>query len=247
MFGKYSRKAHVMSGFCLFATGMFVVMVGCGSPFLLPQTNRGLYVDVLVEQPLGTDGQPAYPARVSVHGQGVYVENFLEWPMPDGAWIDSRDVTHRAEQHLEASKARRHQRMLDPSQIDIVRRGRNGEPGGVHQAVEPIWTIVSLDPLLLVESQGTIQLWDEAQVDVDDLSRRSDGPTKARILLGRGFNHGLRIPYSPEPRWTSPAAGERIYHTNEVSPTERIIECPGRPIRLIRDGQFWKAMPTDPS
>ncbi len=77
-------------------------------------------------------------------------------------------------------------------------------------------------------------------VQPDDLTRRAGVPTKANVFLNGGFHYGLHVPYASEPRWTSPEAGDRIYDTRGVSPTERMIDHPARPLRLVRENAFWR-------
>lgn len=83
----------------------------------------------------------------------------------------------------------------DPSLIDVVARSPSGLVLPQHSAIEPIWTIASLEPLILVESQGLIQgtmhsYW-HVDVQPDDSTRQPGSPTKASVFLNGGF-HSFR-------------------------------------------------------
>jgi len=99
---------------------------------------------------------------------------------------------------------------------------------------------VSLQPLILVETPGTIQNFWYVQAQPADAPPQPGEVRSASVFLNEGFHYGLHMPHTPEPRWTSPEAGERIYDTREVSPTERAIDHPTRPLRLVREGEFWR-------
>ncbi|MBX3387462.1 MAG: hypothetical protein KF768_12910 [Phycisphaeraceae bacterium] len=215
-----------------------------GGCFIVPHTTRGIYLDARDDQPFERTANPAAPARVSmrVHGKEAY--KFLEWLSGRGDWIDSRDIVRQSVRHLERAGAERRAFTQDLALIDLVFRTPRGSVSPNNSVIEPIWTIVSLDPLILVESQGTIQgtmhsYW-HVSAQPDDSSRQPGALTKANVFLNGGFHYGLNVPDTPEPRWTSPQAGDRIFVSREVSPTERAIDHPTRPLRLVRDGSSWR-------
>jgi len=158
----------------------------------------------------------------------------------DDVWVDSRTLTSSASDHLRSAGALRARINIEADQIDLVRRTPSGVIDPFPFALQPIWTIVSLEPLILVESPGTIQVYSDVQADPVESTSSAVGPAAAWVFLNGGFHYGLHMPHTPEPRWTSPEAGERIYDTREVSPTERAIDHPTRPLRLVREGEFWR-------
>jgi len=215
------------------------LLFSLGGCYFVPKTTRGIYLDFRDDQPYAQTANPAAPARVSIQVHGDESHKFLEWPSGLGDWIDSRDVTRRASRHLEHVGVSRQEVRIEPENIDLVSRTPAGVVSPLPLAIEPIWTIVSLDPLILVESPGTIQLFSHIHATPDDDNRQGQS-ARASVFLNGGFHYGLHMPHTPEPRWTSPEAGERIYDTREVSPTERAIDHPTRPLRLVREGEFWR-------
>lgn len=222
---------------CLGLALLSVWQYGC---VLLPREVRGICIDRRSDQPLDANGQAASPARVGERIHGVESHKFLEWPSGNGSWADSRDVTCRSTSHLERTGAERRELTIDPFNVDLVARSPLGLVLSVHSAIEPIWTIVSLTPLILVETPGTIQYLLHVYATPDDSTRQPGEMTKASVFLNGGFHYGLQVPYTATPRWTSPEAGERIYKAREVSPTEQMIDHPTRPLRLVRDGDVWR-------
>jgi len=215
------------------------ICFGCSTQtWFLPHTKQGAFSDVKLDQPLNVIGSPAFPARISFWTHADNVERFLEWPSGTGDWRDSRDAIRRAQEHLERAGAKRREISMEPELMDLARRTADGHTDRVRSAFTPIWTIVSLEPLIIVESPGTIQS-NNLHADPVDLTSNVEGQ-EALVFLNSGFHYGLHVPYSAEPRWTSPEAGERIYDTREVSPMERAIDHPTRPLRLVREGEFWR-------
>jgi len=200
-----------------------------------------VYLDRRTDQPFDAIGQPATPARVGEWMQGVdNYHVFLEWPSGNGNWIDSRDIIRNARLHLEQCGAVRRTLHLDPFSIVLVHRTPAGVLSPLNLALAPIWTIASLQPLILVETAGTVQKFSYVQAHPADAPPQPGEVRSASVFLNEGFHYGLHMPHTPEPRWTSPEAGERIYDTREVSPTERAIDHPTRPLRLVREGEFWR-------
>lgn len=217
---------------------MLICPAGC---FLIPREVHGVYQDRRIDQPFDAVGGPASPARVSVWRQGPdNSHKFVEWPSGTGEWIDSRDLVRKAQMHLERCGTERREFHAEPASIDLVHRTPSGFRSPLNLALEPIWTIVSLRPTILVETAGTIQHYSQVQASPPDAMRQPGEIIHANVFLNGGFHYGLHLPYAPEPRWTSPEAGTCIFDSREVSATQRMIDHPTRPLRLVRDGEVWR-------
>ena len=154
--------------------------------------------------------------------------SYVEWPLGGGRWADSRVITRQAVECLERARVKRPVLRIRPQEMDVV-RSELLELGSDDEwpALSPIWTIVAVEPLVLVEGPGTIEYWDGmwhiagprfgGSVAISEAQKRPHGLPTARVILTDGFAYGLTVPFSPEARWFSPTAGRGVHNAIVVN------------------------------
>jgi hypothetical protein len=104
--------------------------------------------------------------------------------------------------------------------------------------VSPIWTIVSVRPVVLVAGPGQIQYGDDPGLGVYQPMNLHIAK-RTYFTLGRGLAYGTQVPFSEEPRWFSPDMSGPPQAAEHVDENHRRIPVLWGSLLLTREGSRW--------
>lgn len=151
--------------------------------------------------------------------------------------IDADTVTDKCERYL-----KRHGSWAEPQQMNVLNPRYSdvwSNPNEIHAGLNYVWTIVCVDPIVVIGGPGKIHY--NPNIIVNELGARQarDGVIETDILLNRGFAYGSILPYSDSPYWFSPDMNVPPTQSYSIASNIRGIRVPWGELVMHRQGANW--------